>query len=150
MAAKRRGRTVKWQKTSVRLIKPFRGEKSPYWDWVRANGFFGEDGEVRELAVANPDILVDPGSEDTPVLNTRALMKAAIKKAKFSRTEKAVLNCIGVQGLTEEKTAETIGITRRRVRICLSRAQKKCEKVFGAIRGHAGVIGREAYTEDEE
>ena len=150
MAAKMRGRSVKWQKTSVKISKPYRGEKSPYWDWVRAKGFIGEDGEPREFAIANPDILIDPTSEDTPTLNTRAIMKLVLKKVKLSKGEKAVLNCIGIQGFTEEKTAELLGLTRRRVRICLTRAQKKCEKLFGAIRGHAGVIGREAYTEDEE
>lgn len=152
MAAKKRGRTINWQKTRViDTKKKYNGEASPYWNWLREKGRVSPDGELREFEISNPDLLVDPKSEETSAqINTRAIMKQVLKEVKLSRQEKAVLNCIGFQGFTEEKTADTLGISRLNVRRCFIRAQKKCEKLFAAKSRHAGVVGVEAYTEDEE
>lgn len=143
MKSKKRG--IENQDDKEINCKPFIGERSPYWDYVRRFNRMNADGGLREAAQANPDILPDTEPQTTPEIDTKALMREAIQRAKLSKNEKNVLKYLGLQGFTEEKTAETLGISRRQVRVHFSRAQKKIEKIFVAILGDSGGIGRGDY-----
>lgn len=142
MAAKSKARSIRWQKTREINSKPFFGEKSPYWDWIRSRGYTDRSGEPYEFPDANPDVLTDPELQDTPPINSRALMLAAIDRAKLSAKEKAVLKCIGIEAFTEEETAKRLKISRRQVRVHLWRAQKKCRKILVAISRDSGHLSR--------
>jgi len=144
MGSKKVGRTVQWQKTrEVTGKKKYSGESSPYWGFLtnhnRANVHREQDQDQSEYPTANPDVLAADEEQGPPDFDTREAMRKVLEQARFSRQEKAVLNCLGLQGFTEEKTAETLGISRRAVRICLARAQKKCEKLFAAKSRRTGV-----------
>lgn len=140
MAAKKRGRTIQWQHTrDTKGKKKYNGEASPYWDWMARKVRPNDAKEAEEYPTANPDVLAMP-EDELPEVDTRELMRESVKIAKLSRHEKAVLNCIGLQGFTEEKTAKTLGMSRRQVRVHFSRAQKKCDKIFVAKMRHASVI----------
>lgn len=134
-------KVVKWNKTrEVKTGKNFSGERSAYWEWARKHNRTDENGFVAEPTAANPDILpeyqpVEPGTRN------RQVMKEVMREVKLSRREKAVLDCLGIQGFTEEKTAEVLGMSRRSVRTLLARAQKKCEKILVAKMAHADDIG---------
>lgn len=140
MYQKSKARSVRWHKVKEIDTKPFTGNKSPYWEWVKRFGLSGRNGELREFQEANPDILPDGEPQNTPDIDTRGLMLEALKRAKLSNSEKRVLQCLGMEGLTEEATAERLGISRRSVRTLLVRAKTKCEKVFVAILGDSGAI----------
>lgn len=140
MYCKSKARSVRWNKIKEIDTKPFTGNKSPYWNWVHSMGLTGSEGEIREFAEANPDILADTEPQKTPDVDTRALMLEALKRAKLSKQEQNVLSCVGMQGLTEEQAAKHLGISRRNLRKCLLRAKAKCEKVFAAILKDSRVI----------
>lgn len=133
-------KVVKWNKTrELKTGKNFSGERSAYWDWARKHNRTNEHGFVAEPTAANPDILPEYQPVEAGTHN-RDMMKEVMREVKLSRREKAVLDCLGIQGFTEEKTAEILGLSRRSVRTLLARAQKKCEKLLVAKLGHEGDI----------
>jgi RNA polymerase sigma factor (sigma-70 family) len=118
---------VSWQKTRVVKTKPRTGERSAYWEWAIRHNWSDEDG-VRESPRANPDILAEENTEDNR--SDRLLMCRAIREAKLSQREKLVVKMIGLQGLTEEETARRLKIAIPTVHMYLTRARKKCLKMF--------------------
>lgn len=143
-----KARLVKWQKLRDVDTKPFTGDKSPYWDWVKTFGLSGEEGELREYSVANPDLVACEDEENTPSLNGRAVMLKVLRQVKLSKGERTVLEHMG-RGLNEVETAEALDMTRRHVRVVLSRIQKKCEKIFVAISRDSRLISGERDIEEE-
>lgn len=134
-------RAVKWNKTrEIKTGKNFSGERSAYWEWARKHSRVDENGFILESAAANPDILPEMEAVERETAN-REIMREVIRQVKLSRREKAVLDCLGIQGFTEEKTAEILCLSRRSVRTLLARAQKKCEKILVAKMAHADDIG---------
>lgn len=143
MSCKSKARTVRWQRIRDVNTKPFGGERSAYWQWVKTYGFSGDDGQLREFPEANPDVLDSHEPTETPDVDTRALMVEAVKRAKLSKREKHVLKLIGFQGLTQEEAARRLGISRPTVQTTFRRAQKKILQMFVIISGDSSLIGRE-------
>ena len=133
-------KVVKWNKVrEIITNKKYSGEKSAYWEWVRAHNPVDENGLVQEPFTANPDNLPELEPVERGTLNRR-IMRAVVQAAKLSVQEKRVLQAIGLNGRTEEETASLLNISRLNVRRCLLRAKKKCEKLYAAKLAHAVYI----------
>lgn len=131
MAAK--SRIVKWQKVrEIKTGKSFSGEQSAYWNWAGKHSKTNESGILLESKEANPDSVMEPEVVEQDTIN-RKIMREAIKKAKLSLQQRAVLEFLGILGYSEEKTAKLMGISRSSVRVLFRRAQKKCEKMYVTI-----------------
>lgn len=129
-----KSRIVKWQKVrEIKTGKSFSGEQSAYWNWVNKHSKVNESGIFLESKEANPDFIADEEeSIEKDTINRRA-MRLAIKTAKLSLQQRAVIEFFGLMGYSEEKTAKLMGISRSSVRVLFRRAQKKLEKVYVTI-----------------
>lgn len=122
-------------------MKRYGGEKSPYWDWVRAHKFniahsAQSEHSLWEPVEANPDMMQEPDEKED---NFIVLLKNAAKEIKFSKVEQAVLLLVA-QGYTQEKTAELLSVSRTRVRQAITRIQKKGAKWYGTKMANSGDI----------
>lgn len=125
MAAK--FRVVKWQKVRELPTDGTKGEQSAYWKWAFQHNRMNDDGEISESRPANPDNVCE---SEGPTKNvTRLVMRNAIKQAKLSHQERAVVSLLA-SGLTEQEAAKKLSIKRATVQVILRRARQKCEKIF--------------------
>lgn len=129
-----KSRIVKWQKVrEVKTGKSFSGEQSAYWNWANKHSKTNESGILLESREANPDCVADEEEViEKDTINRRA-MRLAIKTAKLSLRQRAVIEMLGIRGHSEEKTAKLLGINRSTVRVLFRRAQKKLEAAYVTI-----------------
>lgn len=139
MAAK--SRIAKWQKVQEVISKPTSGEQSSYWVWVYKHNRVDENGFAQESRLGNPDTIADDEVLPEPDTINRKCMREAIKQAKLSPRQRAIIEFLGIMGYSEEKTAKLLGVTRSTVRVLFRRAQKKCEAAYVTILANHGDIG---------
>lgn len=119
---KRNPRIVKHQKTRViQTNKDYSGESSPYLDWLDSQSM-DEDGNRREPAQANPDVL----SSDirTPLAQSLPISVGDISR-QLSGQQKKVFELYVQEGLNEKEIAAILAITVGTVRTYLDRIRQK-------------------------
>lgn len=115
-----KARAVKWQRTHViKTGKKYHGENSPYWEHARKRQRV-TDGELREIPLANPDVLEAPPEGGT----LRDKLRKGLREIQFSPLERRVLALVG-QGLTQEEIAKKLRRKRLTIRTVLARVEKK-------------------------
>lgn len=119
---KRNPRIVKHQKTRViQTNKDYSGESSPYLDWLDSQGI-DEDGDRREPAQANPDIL--SADSRTPLTQSLPISVGDISR-QLSGQQKKVFELYVQEGLKEREIASILGITPGTVHTYLDRIRQK-------------------------
>lgn len=123
----------------------FSGERSPYWEFVKAHQFADEDGQVREEAIANPDVL----SEDDNVFRSpvdpeeRAFKLKVVQEIipTLSKQQQKLLILCGPRGKSIDKAAQELHITKRTAQVFLERAREKLIRGYQSRRAQAILKG---------
>lgn len=115
--------------------KNFSGEQSPYWQYMASVTAKRAEGtnDVLEDPLANPDVLSEEDSlYNRPLTEVGELQKQAVEETinKLSARERMVFDLCADQGMTEQATAEQMGITRRAVQTFLTRIRMKMKRRF--------------------
>jgi RNA polymerase sigma factor (sigma-70 family) len=122
MKDKRAPRIVKHQHTRViETGRNYSGEASPYWDWVRDHQPSDSDGNPKEPAQGNPDILPE-GTYPTP-------QESGISVGDITRMlsgmQRKVFELYVQRGKSEREIANRLEISIGTVRTHLQRVREK-------------------------
>ena len=114
----------------VRVIQTkdqYKGERSPYWDWVQNHSSIEGDMGSAEHPNANPDVLSEDDNLYHRPLSERGELQLEIiqETAKLlTDTQKRVLYFCGQMGLSYEETAKRLGVSPQAVGQTLRRVQR--------------------------
>lgn len=110
----------------------YSGEASPHWDFTRQQQK-ENDGQMLEHVLANADSLSEESSlYHRPLTEVGELQSEAIRQTwgKLSARQRQVLELYGSGGMTLERTAIHLGISRLAVRTQLKRAQEAIQRCY--------------------
>lgn len=117
----------------INTTKKYNGESSPYWDFIARKGSHGEDGELVEHTLANPDNLSsDNNLYDRAMSEEGELRLRIIKETmdSLSPQQQKVLRLCGFEGLTMKAAANQLGIKLATVQVLLQRAREKIKQKY--------------------
>jgi DNA-binding CsgD family transcriptional regulator len=105
----------------------YKGEKSPYWDWMQNHASIEGDMGLIEPPNANPDVLSEDDSLYHRPLSERGELQLEViqETAKIlTDTQKRVLYFCGQMGLSYEEAAKKLGVSPQAVGQTLRRVQR--------------------------
>jgi len=106
----------------------YRGERSPYWDFVKEHQKSDADGNILESPFANPDVLSeDDHMYHRPLSEEGELQFQIIRDtlAELSPQQQRVLQLCGFDGCTLKEAAKELNISIATVQTLLARAKEK-------------------------
>jgi len=118
--------------------KKFNGEQSPYWNHIQRLKGHNKEGDMKESAVANPDIL----SEDDHIFHRPLSKKGEFQfqvirniVAELSSQQQKVLQLHGFDGLTLRETAKELELSVSNVHEIFERAKAKILERYQELQG---------------
>lgn len=105
------------------------GESSPYWDYVTNSRENFYDGTIKEPIEANPEIETETPIIKDPLLDAILEVLDEGGEQVLSKREKEVFQLLVREGLSQEKTAKKLGISRRACREHVKRIASKMRRL---------------------
>lgn len=114
----------------------YAGERSPYWDFVKAHARGTKSDsqiEIIEDVVANPDLLdSETNLFNRPLSETGERQLEAVREALplLSEKQRRVLYLCGIKGLSQAIVAKKLGISEASLSVTLNRARQRIIKFY--------------------